>query len=470
MKFDSETICHGPVFKSIIIYTVPIILTSLLQLLFNAADLIVVGAFCGSDSVAAVGATSSLTNLIVNLFIGLSVGAGVAVAQGIGAGNENATREAVHTAIPISFICGVFITVVGVIFSKNFLELMGTPADKILPLATVYTRIYFCGMIFSMLYNFGSAILRAAGDTRSPLVFLTVAGVLNVILNIIFVALFKMDVAGVALATSITQGVAAFLVIRELMRRKDACRLVLKSMRIHKKALIKIIKIGLPAGLQSSLFSISNVLIQSSINSFGGTHMSGSAAASSIEGFCYVAMNSFQQTALNFCGQNYGAGDLKRVNKITRVCLLTVAAVGLILGNLIYIFSDKLLGIYIPDSPDAIRYGLERLKFMLIPYFLCGIMDTITGSMRGIGSSVVPMIITVMGVCVMRIVWIYTVFTMPQYHTFSGLFISYPISWFLTFAAVFVAYLITMQKRKKQFALAKKLKEQTQLQPATAEG
>lgn len=452
MKFDTDTMCRGPIFKSVIIYTVPIILTSILQLLFNAADLIVVGWFSGSDSVAAVGATGALTNLLVNLFIGLSVGAGVAVAQSLGAGDKKGTYEAVHTAIPVALIGGVILTVIGVAFSSTFLELMGTPADKLLPLASAYMRIYFCGITFSILYNFGSAILRAAGNTRSPLIFLTVAGVLNVILNIIFVALFKMDVAGVALATSVSQGVSAVLVIRSLMRREDACRFEIRGMKIYTRAFARILKIGLPAGLQGTLFSISNVLIQSSINSFGSAHMSGSAAAGSLEGFCYVAMNAFHQTALNFCGQNYGAGNLKRVKKITWVCLLTVSVVGIVIGNLTYIFGDKLLGIYITDSPDAIRYGMERLKFMLIPYFLCGIMDTATGSMRGIGSSVIPMIITIIGVCVMRIVWIYTVFAMPQYHTFSGLFISYPISWLLTFAAVFTSYLIIMRKRERALA------------------
>lgn len=441
---------EGPILKSIIVYTVPIILTGLLQLLFNAADLIVVGWFSGSDSVAAVGATGALTNLIINLFIGLSVGAGVAVAQGMGAGNGKLTSEAVHTAVPVAVISGIFLTIIGVLFSRNFLELMGTPDGKLLELASVYMQIYFAGMTFSMLYNFGSAILRAAGDTRSPLIFLTVAGVLNVILNIVFVALFKLDVAGVALATSISQAVSAILVLLALMKRQDACRFEFKKMHIYKNALLRMVKIGVPAGLQGSLFSISNVLIQSSVNSFGAAHMSGSAAASSIEGFCYVTMNSFHQTALNFCGQNYGAGDFKRVKRITWVCLMTVAVAGFVVGNLSYIFGRELLKIYITDSPEAINYGMERLKFMVVPYFLCGIMDTTTGSMRGIGSSVIPMIITVVGVCVMRIVWIYTVFALPQYHTFSGLFISYPISWLLTFAALFISFTVVMRRKEKK--------------------
>ena len=450
MKFDSKSMREGPILKSVIVYTVPIILTGLLQLLFNAADLIVVGWFSGSDSVAAVGATGALTNLIINLFIGLSVGAGVAVAQGLGAGNGKQTSEAVHTAVPVAAISGIFLTVIGVLFSRNFLELMGTPDGKLLRLASVYMQIYFAGMTFSMLYNFGSAILRAAGDTRSPLIFLTVAGVLNVILNIVFVALFKLDVAGVALATSISQAVSAILVLLALMKRQDACRFEFKKMHIYKNALLRMVKIGVPAGLQGSLFSISNVLIQSSVNSFGAAHMSGSAAASSIEGFCYVTMNSFHQTSLNFCGQNYGAGDFKRVKRITWVCLMTVAVAGFVVGNLSYIFGRELLGIYITDSPEAINYGMERLKFMVVPYFLCGIMDTTTGSMRGIGSSVIPMIITVVGVCVMRIVWIYTVFALPQYHTFSGLFISYPISWLLTFAALFISFTVVMRRKEKK--------------------
>lgn len=450
MKFDSKSMREGPILKSIIVYTVPIILTGLLQLLFNAADLIVVGWFSGSDSVAAVGATGALTNLIINLFIGLSVGAGVAVAQGLGAGNGKQTLEAVHTAVPVAVISGIFLTVIGVLFSRNFLELMGTPDGKLLRLASVYMQIYFAGMTFSMLYNFGSAILRAAGDTRSPLIFLTIAGVLNVILNIVFVALFKLDVAGVALATSISQAVSAILVLLALMKRQDACRFEFKKMHIYKNALLRMVKIGVPAGLQGSLFSISNVLIQSSVNSFGAAHMSGSAAASSIEGFCYVTMNSFHQTALNFCGQNYGAGDFKRVKRITWVCLMTVAVAGFVVGNLSYIFGRELLKIYITDSPEAINYGMERLKFMVVPYFLCGIMDTTTGSMRGIGSSVIPMIITVVGVCVMRIVWIYTVFALPQYHTFSGLFISYPISWLLTFAALFISFTVVMRRKEKK--------------------
>lgn len=450
MKFKIKNMSDGSILKNVIIYTLPIIFTGILQLLFNAADLIVVGWFCGSDSVAAVGATSSLTNLFVNFFIGLSVGAGVTVAQGLGAENRKTVSETVHTTIPVAVISGALLTAVGVAFSSAFLELMGTPEGKLLSLASLYMRIYFCGISFSMLYNFGAAILRAAGDTRSPLIFLTIAGVLNVVLNIIFVALFHMDVAGVALATSISQALSAFLTLRALIKRQDACRLDFRLIKIHKASLARMIKIGLPAGIQSSLFSISNVLIQSSVNSFGAAYMSGSAAAGSIEGFCYVTMNSFHQATLNLCGKSYGAGDLKRVRHITRICLLTVTVTGITVGGIFYLLGEKLLGIYITDSPEAIAHGMIRLKFILLPYFLCGIMDTSTGSMRAIGSSVLPMIITVLGVCVMRVVWIYTVFAMPRFHTFSGLFISYPISWALSFAAIYISFNIILRKKEKQ--------------------
>ena len=256
-----------------------------------------------------------------------------------------------------------------------------------------------------------------------------------------------MDVAGVALATIISEALSAVLVIRALTVRNDSCRLILREMHIYRRSLLRMVKIGLPAGIQGALFSISNVLIQSSVNSFGGAHMSGSAAASSLESFCYVIMNSFHQTALNFCGQNYGAGNLRRVNRVTAASLASVACAGFIAGNLIYLFGRPLLGIYITDSPEAINYGMERLRFMLIPYFICGLMDTTTGAMRGIGFSLTPMIITILGVCGFRIVWIFTVFAMPQYHSFSGLFISYPISWSLTFAALIVSYMISMHRR-----------------------
>lgn len=421
---------EGPLLPSIIRYTVPIILTSLLQLFFNAADLIVVGQFCGSIYVAAVGATGSLTNLIVNLFIGLSIGAGVAVAQAIGAKNDDEVHRTVHTAIPAAAVSGLIMTVIGLWLAPDFLRWMDTP-DSVLALSSLYMRLYFCGMTASMLYNYGAALLRAAGDTKSPLFYLTVAGVLNIFLNVLFVVAFKMHVAGVALATAISQTVSAALVLWALHKRTDACRLELKKLKFHKKPLLKMMRIGMPAGIQGSLFSISNVLIQSSINSFGEVVMSGNAAASNLEGFVYVAINAFSQTSLNFTGQNIGACRYDRIPKILHTCLLCATVVGLALGTVAYLLGRPLLGIYITDSPEAITYGMSRLAYICLPYFLCGVMDVTTGSVRGMGFSLAPMIATVLGVCVFRIVWIYTVFAI--FRTPENLYVSYPISWALTF-------------------------------------
>ena len=327
MQSKTSDMCEGPLVSKIILYTIPIILTGVLQLLFNAADLVVVGRCCGDISVGAVGATGALINLMVNLFIGLSVGAGVTVAHGIGSGRAEDVHRTVHTAIPAAFISGAFLTVVGVLFSEKFLEMMDTPSN-VLPLSAAYMKIYFCGTIPSMLYNFGSAILRAAGDTKSPLYYLTAAGVLNVILNLLFVMAFHMDVSGVALATSLSQTLSAVLIVRELMRRDDACRLELKKMKIYGRQLKRIIQIGFPAGLQSSIFAISNVIIQSSINAFGNllghAVLSGNSAAQNIEGFVYTSMNSYSQTSLNFTGQNFGAGKLDRIKKIMWICLIAV--------------------------------------------------------------------------------------------------------------------------------------------------
>ncbi len=450
MKSNRMDMSNGPLFKKIVIYTIPIILTSILQLLFNAADLVVVGRFRGSASVGAVGATSSLINLITNLFIGLSVGAGVTVAQGLGAGDDEHVSHTVHTAIPAAIASGAVLTVVGVIFSEYFLELMGTPVD-IIGMSAVYMRIYFGGIIASMIYNFGSAILRAAGDTSGPLIYLTLAGVVNIVLNVIFVVLFNMNVEGVALATVISQALSAALVVFALMRRTDACRLSLRKMRFYKLPMIGIIRVGLPAGIQSSLFSISNVIIQSSVNSFGSVAMSGNAAAGNLEGFVYVAMNAFHQTALNFVGQNFGARKFKRINRIAALCLTCVCVLGLVAGLAVTLCGESLLSIYITDSEEAIQYGINRLWFVCAPYVFCGLMDVMTGIMRGMGSSIAPMLITVLGVCGMRIGWIFTIFRMPQYHSLSSLYISYPISWTVTFIAQIVCFFILCRMRDMKY-------------------
>ena len=438
-------LCEGPFLKKILIYTVPIILTGLLQLLFNAADLVVVGQFCGENSVGAVGATGSLITLLVNLFMGFATGAGVCVAQGLGAKDEKLVHRTIHTAIPGAVVCGVFLTVVGMLFSGTFLEWMKTPAEQI-ELSTVYLKIYFAGVIPMLLYNFGAAILRAAGDTRTPLIFLSISGVLNVLLNVLFVWAFDLNVAGVALATTISQTLSCVLVMIELTRRKDEIRLDLRKLRFYKKALVRIVRIGLPAGLQGSMFAISNVIIQSSVNSLGSVVLNGSAASSSIEGFVYTVMVGFQQTVMNFVGQNIGAGKTENVRKITRICLCCVVASGMIVGSVAVLLRRPLLSIYLGSSEASIAFGSERLIVIATTYFLCGIMDVLSGALRGMGYSVQPMILCVFGVCVLRIVWIMTVFAMEAYHTLSVLVASWPLSWLITSIALAVTYLICYRK------------------------
>ena len=439
---------EGPLFPNIVRFAIPVILTSVLQLLFNAADLIVVGRFCGSVSVAAVGATGAITNLMINFFIGLSIGVGVTVAHGLGSHEDDVVHCTVHTALPTALLSGAFLTVVGVSCSETFLTMMGTP-ETVLPLSAVYMRIIFCGITFNMVYNFCAAILRAAGDTKSPLIFLLFAGTLNVILNVVFVTQFHMNVAGVALATIITQGLSSVLVVIALMRRTDACRLYLRKIRFHKAQLEKILRIGLPAGIQSALFSISNVLIQSSVNSFGDVFMSGSAASSNIEGFVYVCLNAFQQSAVNFAGQNAGARQYRRVRQTLWICLGCVTVVGLVLGSLAYMFGPTLLSIYITDSAEAISYGMIRLAYICLPYFVCGLMDVTTGALRGIGASFVPMLISILGVCGFRIVWIYTIFQVPEFHTPQCLFFSYLVSWVITFVAQLIAFFVVYRRQAR---------------------
>ncbi len=449
MKLENRNMLQGPLLKNIIQYTIPIMLTSWLQLLFNAADLVVVGQFDGSHSLAAVGATGAITNLIVNLFIGLSVGGGVSVAHALGSGDDEVVRRTIHTAIPAAVFSGLFLTVVGVGLSKTFLTWMDTP-ENILPLSTIYMQIYFGGMTFNMVYNFAASILRAAGDTQSPLKFLMIAGVVNVVLNVIFVTVLHMNVAGVALATAISQAVSAVLVVRTLMRRTDVCRLELRKLHIYRPQLIKMIRIGLPAGVQGSMFSISNVMIQSSINSFGDVVMSGNTAAANIEGFVFTAMNAFHQTAVNFTGQNVGARQYDRVKKILWTCLGCVTVTGAVMGVAMYGFGPQLLHIYIPDSQEAIGYGLTRMQYICAVYFLCGLMDVSTGALRGMGASIVPMLISVLGVCGIRLLWIATIFQIPQFHTTDCLYISYGVSWVATFVCQFVAFWLVYRNQTKK--------------------
>lgn len=448
MAKRNRDMCKGPLFGNIVAYTIPVILTGILQLLFNAADLMIVGRFCGSVYVSAVGATSSLIHLITNLFIGLSVGAGVAVAHAIGAGDHKMVQKTVHTSIPTALISGVILTIIGIAFSGKFLVWMGTP-EEALGLSTTYMRIYFVGITASMLYNFGAAILRAAGDTKGPLIYLTLSGVLNVVLNIVFVLLFGMDVDGVAWATTISQMLSAALVLRALMLRHDSCRLKWKAMRFYKAPMLNLLKIGVPAGIQGSLFSISNVIIQSSVNFYGAVVVAGNSAASTLEGFVYTTMNSFHQTALNFVGQNVGAKQYKRTKKILWICLACVFVVGAVCGGAFYLFGRPLLSIFISDSAEAIGYGMIRMTFVCLPYCFCGLMDVTTGAIRGMGVSVTPMVITILGVCVFRVGWIYTIYQIPAYHTLSWLYFSYLISWVITFLVELVAFFIFYRRRTR---------------------
>lgn len=434
---------NGPLFGKIVLYTIPLIAAGILQLLFNTADMVVVGRYAGSNALGAVGATASLINLLINVFMGLSVGANVAIAHYYGAGRFEELSRSLHTAISLSILCGFILLIIGQLFSEPMLILMGTPKD-ILPLSVSYMKIYFCGMPVMLLYNFGAAVLRAVGDTKRPLYYLSLAGVINVILNLIFVIRFGMGVRGVAWATNISQAVSAILIIRCLIKNEGPCRLTLSKLCLDKKETIRIAKVGLPAGFQGAIFSISNVLIQSSVNSFGAIAVAGNTATCNLEGFVYNSMNSFHQTAISFTGQNMGAKNMKRVQRVLSICLLCVTVTGLGMGLIGFAFGSELLGIYSTD-PAVVAFGLRRMAIIFPTYFLCGVMDVMVGSLRGMGFSIMPMTVSLLGACVFRIIWIMTVFSIN--HTPEFLYVSYPISWFIT-ATVHLICIFTIARRK----------------------
>ena len=438
--------CNGPLFSKILLFAIPLMISSILQLLFNAADMVVVGRFAGSTALAAVGANASLINLLTNLFIGFSVGANVLVARFYGAGKEQDISETVHSAVVLSLVSGLGLMVFGMAVAPRILVVMGTPGD-VLSQAVLYIRIYFAGMPVILLYNFGSSILRAVGDTRRPLYYLSGAGVINVVLNLIFVIGFHLGVAGVALATVISQVISAGLVFRCLTRMKGGCRVEWQKMRMKKEKVMQIVRIGLPAGLQGTVFSLSNVLIQSSVNSFGSVAMAGNTAAQNIEGFIYMSMNACHQTALSFTSQNFGAGNYRRIGKVLMECLAMVTVVGLVMGWSAYLCGGRLLGIYSSD-PKVIEVGLLRLSVICTAYCLCGIMDVMVGELRGLGYAVLPMIVSLLGACGFRILWIFTVF--QSHRSLWVLYISYPVSRVLTGAVHMVCYILI---RKKLFSL-----------------
>lgn len=445
----------GSVLKKMLLFSFPLMGSSILQLLFNAADIIVIGRFAGDNSLAAVGATSSLINLLVNLFVGLAIGANVLTARYYGAKRDADISQTVHTSIALSIVCGAGLAVIGILISNPILAMMGTP-DEVLPLSTIYMQIYFAGMPAMMIYNFGSAVLRAKGDTARPLMYLTIAGVLNVGLNMFFVISLKMDVAGVAAATSISQCLSAFLVLRCLSREPDAFKLERKLLKIHGHKLKIILQIGLPAGFQGVLFALSNVIIQSSINSYGKYVMAGSAASSNLENFTYFAMNAFYQAAISFTSQNVGAGKYERVKKIL-ICAVSCAAVtGITIGNLTYLFGTPLLGIY-SKSALVVQEGLKRMMYICIPYFLCGVMDAMTGMIRGLGYAILPMIVSLLGACVLRIIWILTVCQLPAFHHVEFVYASYPVTWAITTTAHIICYVIITKKIKKSIELQQEM-------------
>lgn len=437
--------CRGPIFGKIVRFSIPLILTGILQLFYNAADIVVVGQFAGKEALAAVGSTGSLTNLFVNLFMGLSIGTGVVVSRAYGAADRDGIRKAVHTSVTVSALMGLAIGVLGFFLARPALSLMDTPPD-VIDGSVRYMRIFFLGMPFNMVYNFSAAILRAVGDTRRPLFFLSAAGIVNVLLNLVFVIVFHMSVAGVALATIIAQAISAFLVIRCLLHADNEIRLDPKQLRIHGKTLLEIIRIGLPAGLQSALFAISNVLIQSSVNSFGSNAVAAHSAVGNLEGFSYTAMNAVHQAIVTYVSQNIGAKQYHRMRKALWMCMLFVIALGGTLGGLTYIFRHTLIGIYNSD-PGVLEMGNAR-SWIVPLYFLCGMMEVASGQMRGMGYSITPMIISLTGACVFRIIWIYTIFA--QYHTIEVLMLSYPISWILTTIAHYISYVIVRRKYPKE--------------------
>ncbi|MBE6758109.1 MAG: MATE family efflux transporter [Ruminococcaceae bacterium] len=452
MKRRTVDMLNGSLLPNILLYTLPLIASGLLQFLYSAADMIVVARFAGGTALAAVGSTGSLVNLIVNVFIGMSVGAGVAIARAFGAGNRKDIHESVHTAMGISIISGIVTMVIGLIIAPAALRWMGTPPE-VIDQSTLYLRIYFLGMPAMMVYNFGAAILRSVGDTRRPLYILALAGLVNVGLNLLLVIVFHLDVAGVAIATTVSQVISAVLAVLCLMRAEGVYRYRIRKTRIYKDKLLEMLRLGIPAGLQGSIFSISNILIQSSINSFGAAAVAGGAAASTVDGAIYISMNAMYQTCMAFTAQNVGARKPERLKKIVFTCLALVTVIGLIIGFLVVLFGEPLLTLFTSTSvtdttvspADILREGMVRLTILGYTYFLCGIMEVLVGAMRGMGSSWTPMIVSIAGVCGIRIVYIYTVFTF-WYHSLPSLYLSYTISWVIT-AAIHAVCLFVKQRK-----------------------
>lgn len=445
-KDRNKDMTKGPLFGNMLLFALPIMAMNLLQLLFNAADMIVVGRFSGKEALAAVGATGSLINLIITLFMGLSVGTSVVIAQYYGANRYKEVNRTVHTSIAVSIINGLVVMVAGIAFCKPLLELMSTP-DDIIYLSVIYMKIYFLGIPATMVYNFGAAILRAVGDSRRPMYYLLIAGIVNVILNLIFVIEFHMGVAGVAWSTAISQYLSAILILICLYRGHGAIQFIPKKMRIHKQQLKEITRIGIPAGLQGLLFSVSNVLVQSAINSFGSTMVAASSAASNIQNLIGTTMNAYYSVVITFTGQNMGAKKYDRIDTIAKISTVLVFATWIILGGFILLFGERLLSIYSPD-PEVIELGMLRMKVLMVAYFTCGIMNVFPGITRAMGYSILPMLSTLFGACIMRIVWIYTVFAWDP--TPVTLFACYPVTWAIAGLGQVLIFLYARRQVRKQ--------------------
>ena len=426
-KYEID-MCNGTIMDKLISFSLPLMLSGILQLLFNAVDIVVVGRFTGSQALAAVGSTTALINLFINLFIGVSLGANVLAARYYAAGKQKEMSETVHTAMLFALISGCVMVLAGLFFSRGALELMDTP-DDVISQAALYMKIYFMGMPFFMLYNYGAAILRAVGDTKRPLLFLVISGAANAALNLLLVIVFSMGVAGVAVATVISQCISCVMVLSCLIRTESSYQLSLKKLRIRPAYLLQIFRVGIPAGIQSTVITFSNVLLQSSVNSFGSTAMAGYTAANNIFGFLYTSINSVSQACMSFTSQNYGAGKKKRMDLVLRDCLILTVVIGLLMGGGAYLFGPELLHIYTSDEA-VIACGMEILLYTTVTYFLCGIMDLIPGALRGMGRSAVPMLLSVIGTVGTRIIWIYLIF--PAHRSLAVLFISYPVSWLAT--------------------------------------
>ena len=440
-KYEID-MCNGTIMDKLVSFSLPLMLSGILQLMFNAVDVIVVGRFAGSQALAAVGSTTALINMFVNLFMGISLGTNVLAARFFAAGKDRQMSETVHTSIAFAAISGIVMVFVGIFFSKFALELMATPAD-VIEQSTLYMRIYFLGMPFFMLYNYGAAILRAVGDTKRPLIFLIISGVINAVLNMILVIVFHLAVAGVAIATVFSQMISCILVLRCLYRSEGSYQFRFSKLMLKGCYLKQIFQVGVPAGIQSTVINFSNVLLQSSVNSFGSIAMAGYTAANNILGFLFVSVNSVTQACMSFTSQNYGVRKWKRMDKILVDCMILSMIVALVLGGGSYIFGSQILRIY-TENEEVIRCGMEILSYTTLTYFLCGFMDLFPGAMRGMGFSAAPMMLSIVGTVGTRIVWIFGIF--PRYRSLSVLFISYPVSWILTIAMQVVCFFIVRRK------------------------